>query len=150
MLHHLLCSVWHTRWWLWNQWCAHEVLLSILSEVKINVGNMLTKVPNTVDRPIYECESFIVQGQLMPWCIDILNLFLAIVKLFGGWKTLKSQHSVLYERMSMLFRKINAKTLVKLLSAAGILIVECCLTVGIEVAKFQRQGKAGVHLNQMY
>lgn len=72
------------------------------------------------------------------------------MKLFGGWKTLKSQRSVLYERMSMLFRKINAKTLVKLLSAAGILIVECCLTVGIEVAKFQRQGKAGVHLNQMY
>ena len=67
-----------------------------------------------------------------------------------GWKALKSQCSLLYERMSMLFRRIDAQTPVKLISAAGRLTVEWCKAFGIGVAKFQKRGEANIQLSQKY
>lgn len=66
-----------------------------------------------------------------------------------GWKALTSQCSLLYERMSM-FRRMDAQTLVKLISAAGRLTVEWCKSFGIGVAKFQKRGEANIQLSQKY
>jgi len=48
----------------------------------------------------------------------------------------------------MLFRRIDAQTPVKLISAAGRATVEWCNAFGIGVAKFQKQGETNVQLSQ--
>lgn len=55
-----------------------------------------------------------------------------------GWEALKSQHSLLYERMSILFGRSDVQTPVKLIAAAGRLTVEWPEAFGIGVAKFQK------------
>lgn len=55
-----------------------------------------------------------------------------------GWEALKSQCSLLYERMSILFGRRDVQTPVKMIAAAGRQTVESCEAFGIGIAKFQK------------
>lgn len=142
MLYHLLCSAWYIHT------VTSEPVMCIWSVIghlvnKNEMDNMLTKAPNSVRRSSYKHEIFITQGNL-------LNLFLSVVMHVRGWEKLKTQYSLWYEKMIMLFVRIDAQKPVKLIAAAGRLTLEWCIEVEIGVANFQKQDDAIIQVSQKY
>lgn len=85
----------------------------------------------------------------MSWTCS-LQLRCLLGVMHQGWEALKSQYSLLYERMSISFGRRDVQTPVKLIAAAGRLTVECHEAFGIRVAEFQKWDEANIQLSQKY
>lgn len=85
----------------------------------------------------------------MSWTCS-LQLWCLLGLMHQGWEALKSQRSLLYERMSISFGRRDVQTPVKLIAAAGRLTVEWHEAFGIGVAKFQKWDEANSQLSQKY